>query len=161
MLPYSRSLAIFCFGYGQKVVIFVVEQRENGMCLIAACFVERMNSVLVQEFSRRISLESQVRTDAFCGFWANRIGTKPRPPRRRMWMKWISKVHTVISNFKSFLADSILGLSHLYFQVYNDKFVFRLNHRFWKPQVPDRLLKAAVDPVSIHVSLNSVWMPVV
>ena len=70
----------------RKVVIFVVEQRENGMGLMATRLVERVNSLLGQEYSRRISPESQVRTDAFCGFWVIRIGMKPIPPRRRKWM---------------------------------------------------------------------------
>ena len=70
----------------KKSVIFAVEQRENCMGLMEVRLVGRVNSVLVQEFSRRISPESQVRTDAFCGFWVNRTGTKQRPPRRRKWM---------------------------------------------------------------------------
>lgn len=70
----------------KKSVIFAVEQRVNGMGLMEVRIVGRVNSLLIQEFSRRISPESQVRTDAFCGFWVNRTGTKPRPPRRRKWM---------------------------------------------------------------------------
>ena len=40
--------------------------------------------------------------------------------------EWLPRVHIVISNFKSFLADTLHGVSHQYLQEYIDEFVFRL-----------------------------------
>ena len=41
-------------------------------------------------------------------------------------------------------------------QEYVDEFVYHFNHRFWEPQLLDRLLQAAVDHVPIRACLKSV-----
>ena len=66
-----------------------------------------------------------------------------------------------ISPFSEIRKDALkalryLGESHRYLQEYIDEFVFRFNCRFWEPQLPDRLLQAAVDHVPIRASFNSV-----
>ena len=62
----------------------------------------------------------------------------------------------VISNFKSFLAGTVHKVSHRYLQENIDDFVFPFNRRFWEPELPDRLLQAAVNHVPIQACLKSV-----
>ena len=140
---------------GKKPAIFAVEQRENGMGFIAARLVERVNSEQVQDFAQRISPHSEVRTNALQVLGeSHRHEVKATPPEKVT--EWLPKVHIVISNFKSFLAGTFHGVSHRYLQEYIDEFVFRFNRRFWEPQLPDRLLQAAVDHVPIRTCLKSV-----
>ena len=141
---------------GKKPVIFAVEWRENGMGFMAARVVERVNSEQVREFAKRISQNSEIRTDAFSALRV--LGethchqAKVTPPEQVE--KWLPKVHIVISNFKSFLKGTFRGVSHRYLQEYIDEFVFRFNRRFWEPQLTDRLLQATVDHVPIRDSIN-------
>ena len=141
---------------GKKPVIFAVEWREDGMGFMAARVVDRVNSEQVREFAKRISQNSEIRTDAFRSLRV--LGethchqAKVTPPEQVE--KWLPKVHIVISNFKSFLKGTFHGVSHRYLQEYIDEFVFRFNRRFWEPQLPDRLLQAAVDHVPIRAPLN-------
>ena len=141
---------------GKKPVIFAVELREEGMGFMAARVVKRMNSDQVRDFARRISPNSEIRTDAL---HALRVlnethchQAKVTPPEKVN--EWLPKVHIVISNFKRFLNGTFHGVSHRYLQEYIDEFVFRFNRRFWEPQLPDRLLQAAVDHVPIRAYLN-------
>ena len=143
---------------GKKPVIFAVEQQKKGMGFMAARLVEQVNSEQVREFAKRISPNSEIRTDAFKALRvlgeSHHHEAKPTPPEKVD--EWLPKVHIVISNFKSFLAGTFHGVSHRYLQEYIDEFVFRFNRRFREPQLPDRLLQAAVDHVPIRACLKSV-----
>ncbi len=55
--------------------------------------------------------------------------------------EWLSWVHIVISNFKSYVLGTYHGISGRYMQEYLDEFCYRLNQRFWENQIPNRLLK--------------------
>ena len=53
-------------------------------------------------------------------------------------------VHRVIANLKRFLMGTFHGVSNGYLQKYLDEFAFRFHRRWWEPELPFRLLEAAV-----------------
>jgi transposase-like protein len=65
------------------------------------------------------------------------------------WLPW---VHIVISNFKTFVLGTYHGISGKYVQEYLDEYTYRLNRRFWEPEIPNRLVRLAVNhrPVKLQ-----------
>jgi transposase-like protein len=54
-------------------------------------------------------------------------------------LRWL---HTVVSNAKALILGTYHGLDTTHFQAYLDEFCFRMNRRFFAPQLFDRLLCA-------------------
>ena len=57
---------------------------------------------------------------------------------------WLPLVHIVIVNMKNFLNVTYHGVTHKYLQEYLDEFCYRFNRRFWKAELPFRLLNACM-----------------
>ena len=58
--------------------------------------------------------------------------------------EWISWVHIVIGNLKTFLLGTFHGVSGKYLQEYLDEFCYRFNRRFIEKKTPNRLLNLAI-----------------
>ena len=58
--------------------------------------------------------------------------------------EWLPLVHRVIANVKRFMLGTFHGVSSACLQKYLDEFAFRFNRRRWEPELPFRLLEAAV-----------------
>ena len=78
---------------------------------MVARLVDRVNSEQVREFAKRISLDAEVRTDAFlaCGFWANRIGMKPKSPRPKKWMNGFRRCISSSATSRVFWRELFMG----------------------------------------------------
>ena len=61
------------------------------------------------------------------------------------------KTHIAVSNFKRYITGTFHGVSHRYLQDCIDESVYRFNRRYWKPQLPLRLLQAAVGHAPVRL----------
>ena len=68
---------------------------------------------------------------------------KVTPPE--LASEWLPWVHIVISNFKTFVLGTYHGISGKYVQEYLNEYTYRLNRRFWEAEIPNRLLRLAVN----------------
>jgi hypothetical protein len=64
---------------------------------------------------------------------------KYEPKEGNEHLKWL---HVIISNAKRFIPGTYHGLDATHFQAYLDEYCFRVNRRFYAPQIFDRLLCA-------------------
>jgi hypothetical protein len=61
----------------------------------------------------------------------------------------LKRLHTVVSNAKTGILETYHGLDATHFQVYLDEFCFRMNRRFFAPQLFDRLLCACTSTATV------------
>lgn len=57
---------------------------------------------------------------------------------------WLPLVHMMIGNMKKFINGTFHGVSSHALQEYPDEFCSRFHRRFWEPELPWRLLNAAL-----------------
>ena len=140
---------------GRKPVLFAVQNNGNTAGFMHARVVDHVDFRSVEKFCSYLSKDAVVRSDAFTGLRviskSHEHHPKVTPPEEA---NWLSNVHVVISNLKTFLLGTFHGVSHKYMQEYVDEFVYRFNRRWWEPQIPMRLLQAAVDTRPLHAILN-------
>lgn len=138
---------------GKKPVLFAVERRKNGMGFMTAQVAGSMDAAQVRQFAQRIAPTATVRTDGFTSLKTLTSTHDHRPkvtPPEKVG-EWLPSVHIVISNFKRYVVGTFHGVSHRYLQEYIDEFVYRFNRRYWEPQLPLRLLQAAVDHAPVRL----------
>ena len=94
-----------------------------------------------------LTVDQTVHTDALnalnCLADSQHHVAKVTPPD--MASEWLPWVHIVISNFKTFILGTHHGISGKYVQEYLDEYTYRLNRRFWETEIPNRLLRLAVN----------------
>ncbi len=141
---------------GRKTSLFSVQNNGNSVGFMHAHVVDHVNFRSVGELCSHLSADAVVRSDAFTRLRviseSHEHHPKVTPPEDAT--NWLPKVHVVISNLKTFLLGTIHGVSHQYMQEYVDEFVYWFNCRWWEPQIPMRLLQAAVDTRPLHAILN-------
>jgi hypothetical protein len=76
---------------------------------------------------------------AFSGGSFRHGPVKYEPKEGNEHLKWL---HVIISNAKRFILGTYHGLDGTRFQAYPDEYCFRVNRRFYAPQIFDRLLCA-------------------
>jgi hypothetical protein len=72
-----------------------------------------------------------------------------RVPPSKQATTWLPKVYLLIANLKRFLLDTFYGVWGRYLSEYVDEFIVRFNRWHWQPQLPQRLLEAAVAHIPI------------
>ncbi|MEI6859591.1 MAG: transposase, partial [Shewanella sp.] len=58
--------------------------------------------------------------------------------------------HIAIGNLKAFLLGTFHGVSGKYLQEYLDEFCYRFNRRKMEKEIPNRLLKLAINHAPVH-----------
>ena len=136
-------------GAAGKTPIIVACEHNNGKPgFVALQAVESINHKTVRQFAKiNLALEQTVHTDALnalnCLAYSQHHVAKVTPPD--MASEWLPWVHIVISNFKTFIMGTHHGISGKYVQEYLDEYTYRLNRRFWESEIPNRLLRLAVN----------------
>ncbi len=133
---------------GKTPVIVACEHNDGKPGFVALQAVNSINHETVKHFAKsHLSIDQTVHTDALnalnCLAESQHHVAKVTPPElASQWLPW---VHIVISNFKTFVLGTYHGISGKYVQEYLDEYTYRLNRRFWEPQIPNRLLRLAVN----------------
>ena len=143
---------------GKTTVLFAVQKRGKGAGFMAAQALDQLNQQRVRQFAERIVPDAEVRSDAFSALKAlaqrHHHEARVTPPEKVD--EWLPTVHLVISNLKRYLLGTYHGVSRAYLQEYIDEFVFRFNRRNWEPQLPRRLIQAAVNHVPVPIRLTHI-----
>ena len=145
---------------GRTPVLLAVE--NHGRCagyLAAQALPTGLNQEAVRAFARRhIGPEAALRSDALGALRSlgehHAHEARVTPPDQAT--QWLPKVHLIIANLKRFILGTFHGVSRKYLQDYVDEFVYRFNRRQWEPELPQRLLEAAVAHVPIQGRLCKV-----
>jgi transposase-like protein len=129
---------------GKTAILVACEHNDGKPGFVAMKAVGRVDQDCVKAFAlEAIAPQQTLHTDAFAALRVlaedHRQVAKITPPE--LVDEWLSWVHVVISNFKSYLLGTYHGISGCYVQEYLDEFFYRLNRRFWENQIPNRLLK--------------------
>jgi transposase-like protein len=145
---------------GKTPIIVACEHNEGKPGFVALKAVPNINHKTIKEFARRhLELGQTVHTDALPALNTltenqHHVAKVTPPEQASEWLPW---VHVVISNFKTFILGTYHGVSGKYLQEYLNEYSYRLNRRFWEPQIPNRLLRLAVQhqPVVFQPELCS------
>ena len=138
---------------GKRPVLVAVESREKGAGFLAMQAVDSVCTRTVGSFLTRHLREGQtVKTDALP---ALNVIAKQHNHRKKITPPaeaniWLPLVHIMIGNMKKFINGTFHGVSSRYLQEYLDEFCYRFNRRFWKLELPLRLLNVCLaTPVKI------------
>ncbi len=108
--------------------------------------VDHVDHASVSDFGGAIDPTATVHADGFPGLSvlgsSHHLEARATPAAKVD--EWLPLVHRVIANLKRFLMGTFHGVSNGYLQKYLDEFAFRFNRRWWEPELPFRLLEAAV-----------------
>ena len=110
--------------------------------------VSNVDAEQVKEFAQRhLQPGGEVHTDGFAAMVALREAHHhvPRTTPPELAAQWLPWVHVLIANLKRFILGTYHGVSQRYIQEYIDEFMYRFNRRFWESQLPNRLLRVAVE----------------
>ena len=132
---------------GKKPILVAVENRGDRAGFGAMRVVETVSGKEIKQFLKyHLQSGKQVRTDAFPAMnivqKSHYHQKKVTPPEKIS--SWLPKVHIVIGNIKTFINGIFHGVTHKYLQEYLSEFCYRFNRRFWKPELPLRLLNACL-----------------
>ena len=136
-------------GAAGKTPIIVACEHNNGKPgFVALQAVKSIDHKSINQFAKtHLALDQTVHTDALNAFNcladSQHHVAKVTPPE--MASEWLPWVHIVISNFKIFILGTHHGISGKYVQEYLDEYTYRLNRRFWENEIPNRLLRLAVN----------------
>ncbi len=137
---------------GKTPIIVACEHNDGKPGFVVLQAVTNINHETVRQFARRhLDLGQTVRTDALPALntltESQHQVAKVTPPEQACeWLPW---VHIVISNFKTFILGTYHGISGKYLQEYLNEYSYRLNRRFWEPEIPNRLLRLAIQHQSV------------
>lgn len=145
---------------GKTPIIVACEHNDGKPGFVALMAVDSINHETVRQFANaHLDFEQTVHTDALHAL--NTLAdtqhhvAKVTPPEQACeWLPW---VHVVISNFKTFVLGTYHGISGKYVQDYLNEYSYRLNRRFWEPEIPNRLLRLATNhrPVLFQPEFSS------
>jgi transposase-like protein len=140
---------------GKTPIIVACEHNEGKPGFVALQAVNSINHETVKHFAKfHLVPDQTVHTDALNALNSlaqsqHHVAKVTPPELAAHWLPW---VHIVISNFKTFVLGTYHGISGKYVQEYLDEYTYRLNRRFWEPEIPNRLLRLAVNhrPVKLQ-----------
>lgn len=139
---------------GKTAILVACEHNEGKPGFVAMKAVDRVTREQVRAFACEAIMPNQkLHTDAFSSLAVlaedhRHIARITPPDKANEWLPW---VHIVISNLKSYLLGTYHGISERYVQEYLDEYCYRLNRRFWEPQLPNRLLGVCVRQSPIFI----------
>jgi transposase-like protein len=140
---------------GKTPIIVACEHNEGKPGFVALQAVNSINHETVKHFAKfHLAPDQTVHTDALNALNSlaqsqHHVAKVTPPELASHWLPW---VHIVISNFKTFVLGTYHGISGKYVQEYLDEYTYRLNRRFWEPEIPNRLVRLAVNhrPVKLQ-----------
>ena len=139
---------------GKTAILVACEHNEGKAGFVAMKAVDRVTREQVRAFAcEAIRPDQRLHTDAFSSLAVlaedhRHVARITPPDKANEWLPW---VHIVISNLKSYLLGTYHGISGRYVQEYLDEYCYRLNRRFWEPQLPNRLLGVCVRQSPIFI----------
>jgi len=139
---------------GKTSIIVACEHNDGRPGFVALEAVKAVNHTTVKRFcEKHLRLQQSVKTDALPALTAlseehHHIARITPPEQASTWLPW---VHIVISNFKAYLLGTYHGVSGKYLQEYLNEFSYRMNRRFWEPEIPNRLLRICVNHVPVKI----------
>jgi transposase-like protein len=132
---------------GKTPILVACEHNDGKPGFVALQALTSINHETVRQFAdRHLDLGQRVHTDALPALNSltesqHQVAKVTPPAQACEWLPW---VHVVISNFKTFILGTYHGVSGQYLQEYLNEYSYRLNRRFWEPEIPNRLLRLAV-----------------
>jgi transposase-like protein len=133
---------------GKTPVIVACGHNDGKPGFVALQAVEGINLDTVKQFAQaHLAVQQTIHTDAFkaldsLGESRHHVAKVTPPEWAAVWSPW---VHIVISDFKAFVLGAYNGISGEYVQEYLNEYADRLNRRLWETEMPNRLLRLAVN----------------
>jgi len=133
---------------GKVSVIVACESKKEASGFIVMQAVESVDKRTISQFTKlHIEPSSIVNTDAF----GSNVGVAavtthiPKVTPLELIDQWLPEAHVAIANLKRLLLGTFHGISKKYVQEYLNEFCYRFNRRYWKPQIPNRLLMLYIE----------------